>query len=416
VSDLSDLVEQEHEDPEYIPEILPVDARLSVRGPAATFQRLLERAVSVAPLKEVIFGTSYTLIEAFQNSKSRAAYIRMTATDGDTSISVVADGVVVNMAGSVLVPGKKMLEIIKSAPDDVVRVEVLGNTATVRSGRAQWSVETPLGDQLPPIPTPTGMKLQSAPVAPLMRALLVARFAIPTSGRAALMQLDVHNGYITGADGGRLHRQYAMGLPEDLEMTIPTAVVDELIKQLKNTAEEYVEIGVNDMHLFFQTGEDTLIGKRLLLPFPDLEKQILGPVFSNTYELTVNIEDLTSIVKRVRVNADPDYAAIFLSLQPGPKDFADQIIWSLIVKARDMKGNTAQESMEVKWVGPDKGRELCLNHKYLTDFLKVYKADGKEAVFKIGDDSKSTRAPLFVEDKLVGFTGFIQQIRPEMLR
>jgi DNA polymerase III sliding clamp (beta) subunit (PCNA family) len=414
VSDLSALVEQEHEDPEYVPEILPVDARMSVRGPAATFQRLLERAVAIAPVKEITQGTSFTLVEAFYPSKTHLAYVRVTATDGDRSVSVVADGVTVAMSGSVLIPGKKILDIMKAAPDQEVRLEVLGNTATVRSGRAQWSVETPLGDSLPPIPTEDGMDLRIVPVKPFLKALIIAKKALPTAGRPALMQVDIFEGHVTGADQGRLHRQYVEGFPEDIQTTIPSAVVDELIKSMAAFDEENMEIGVNDRHLVFKFAEDTLIAKRLITPFPDLEKQILGPVFSNVHELTVNTIELTDIVKRVRINADPEYAAIFLSLQPGPKDFADQITWHLSVRARDSRGNTAQESMSVQWAGPSKPRELCLNHRYLTDFLLVYKST--EAVFKLGDDTKSTRAPLFVEDKLVGFTGFVQQVRPEMIR
>lgn len=401
-------------DTEFVPEILPVDARLSLRGPVAVFIKLFERAASVTPTKEVILGTGYALLEAFQTSATEVSHVRITATDGDQTVSVVVDGVTVLMEGAVLVPGKKFLDILKLAPTAEVKIEVLGNTATLRSGRAQWTVQTPVGDSLPPLPNVDSIELQEVLRVPFLKALVVARAsASSTSARSSLMQVQLRSSAITGCDGGRLHRQRIEDFPADIDMTIPIKVVDELIRQLKVSTSPYLSLGSNDYHLVFRIEQDSIIAQRLLVAFPDVENLLLGPAFSNQNTLTVDTTELAAVVSRIRVNADPDYSAIFLALIPGKLDTAGSQSWLLAVRAKDRNGNSSQEVIECQYVGSGKSRELCVNHRYLSEFLSSY--PDVEAVFKLGDDTKSIRYPLFLEDEVSGFTGFVQQMNPAYL-
>lgn len=410
MSDILDLAEMEHDDPEYIPEILPVDARLSMRGPVATIIELFDRAASVSPTKEIIPGTTFALLETFMSSDTEVAHAKITATDGEQTVSVVADGINVLMAGSVLVPGRRILDILKLAPTSMVRIEILGNTATIRSGRAQWTVQTPVGDSLPPLPTGDGIELHNVPRKALLHALTVARKAVATTvARPALMQALIENGYITSCDGGRVHRQTIEGFPKHVSLSIPLKVMDEVAKALKASDSETIQLGSNDYHLVFKIDSDSIIAQRLLIRFPDVETLLLGPAMANQNSLSLDPNELAEVIKRVRVNADPDFAAIFLALTPGKKDDEGHPTWTMAVRARDRLGNASQETMDCQWVGGTKARELCVNHHNLSDFLSSYKSD--IAIFKVGEDSKTVRTPLFLEDKTVGFSGVVQQMR-----
>lgn len=408
-SDLSDLAEMEHEDEELVPEILPVDARLSVKGQVSKLLALFERAAAVSPTKETIPGTLYSLLEAEQSSGSTAAFARITASDGEQSISVVVDGLTVLMAGSVLVPAKRILDILKLVPSATVTLEVIGSAAIIRSGRAQWTVQTPVGDALDTLPDVADIEVRSVPVGPFLSALVAARKAASVlSNRASLMQLLVRDGTVTGCDGGRLHRAYIEGLAEDIHVTIPVKAVDELVKALRATESQFFEMGYDDRNLVFRIDQDTLTSHRMLLPFPDVEGLLMGPAFSNSNSLTVNTSELANSIKRIRINADPDYAGIFLGLIPGKKDAAGQISWSLAVRTRDRLGNTSQEVIECQWVGSNTARELCFNHHYLSDLLAAY---GEESVvFRMGDDTKTVKTPLLLEDKTTGFSGIVPQM------
>lgn len=415
---LLDLVELEHEDPEMVPDIIPVDAKLSIRTTVATLTELFERAVSISPLpaKEVIPGTSYALLEAFPASDSSAAYLKITATDGDHSLSATVDRVTVLMSGRALVPPRKVLDILKSAPGQTIKVEVLGTSMTLRAGRAQWTVATPASDKMALLPDVSAIDLVSVPREAFLKALLVTRKSVAaTAARAALMQSSVKNHSITSADGGRVHRQEVPGLDSRLNFSIPTKTMDELIRALRSSDSESFELGHDDYHLVFRIGQDELIGVRLLVGFPDgVDALVLKASFGNTNTLSVDRKELIEVIKRVRVNADPDYSAIFLSLVPHKQDSAGDQSWALAVQARDRSGNGAQELIECMWVGTNKPRELCLNHKYLMDLLTSYDEDS--IIFKVGDDTKTVRTPLLVEDSEAGFTGLVVQMSVSWLR
>lgn len=417
---LSELAEFDSDDSELIPEILPVDARLSVKGNTITLIELFQRAASVTPVKEVIAGTLYALLEAVPLTAVHVPYVRVTATDGDQTVSVVTDSLTINMAGSVLVPAKRMLDILKLAPEDTVRIDVLGSSATIISGRARWTVQTPTGDALPPTPSVDHIELTPVLRREFRDALKVARVAAGNGsgrGRPALAQLLIRNGQVTACDGARLHRQRIEGFDTKIEMSIPSKVVDEVIRALNSSEEEFVDVGVDDYHIVFKVGRDTLIAQRLLVPFPDVEALILGPAFSNEHTLTIIPSELSAAIKRVRVNANPDHAGIFLSLVKGGVDGnGEPVEWSLAVSAADRTGNTSQEMIECEWTGPQKGRELCVNHRYLSELVDSFPMGKALIEFKIGEDLKGSRSPLFVEDSEDGLTAFIQQMNPAWVR
>jgi DNA polymerase III sliding clamp (beta) subunit (PCNA family) len=409
--DLSDLIDLEADDPEMVPEILPVDARLSIRGSASKIATLFSRAASVTPTTETISGTGFAQLEAFVETSDSTAFARITATDGDLVVSVAVDGIIVAMEGSVLLPPKKILDILKIAPSEQVQITVLGNAATIRSGRAQWTVATPIGDALPPSADVSDVELVPVPRDSFLRALAVARrcMGVP-GGRMALMQAEIREGSITATDGSRVHRQRIKGIPDEIMMSIPTKVMDELIRALRISKAQEVLLGHDDYHLVFQIDSDTLVGNRLMVPFPDIENLLLGPAFSNEFSLNVEVAELAAVVARVRINSDPDYSAVTLSLVPGKKDDLGDIQWTLNVRSRDRSGNNAQESMECQFTGSTKARDISLNHKHLDQFLKSF--SGGTAIFKVGEDTKTKRTPLFLHDEEVGFTGIIQQMRP----
>lgn len=411
MSKILDLVNTEFDDSDLAPEILPVDARLSIRTTAANLVALFERAASVSPTKEIITGTAYSLLEAFQAEMGTGSYIQVTSTDGEQSLVVVADQTNVILAGAALIPAKKVLDILKLAPEEMVRIDVIGNSARIRSGQAQWTVQVPSGDALPPMPDVSDIELQAMSREKFLGALLIARKAASTqAARSSLMQVQVKNRTLTGADGSRALRQHVSELSIHTEMDIPLKVVDELIKALQKSDSSEFELGANHQHLAFRIDHDILIAQRLLLPFPDVEKMFLAPALNNEHRLTVNTADLTAVVKRVRVNADPEFAGIYLGLVPGKKDDEGVQHYSLRVSARDKTGNSAQETLQCRWEGAKGAREVLVNHKHLLDLLSSYSAE--RISFRVGDDSKTIRRSLYLDDPETGFTGVIGQMMP----
>lgn len=409
MADILDLAELEGE---LAPEILPIDARLSFEADKPLLLKMFERAAAVTPVKEIIQGSAYALIETFEDSADTDMHLRVSATDGEQTIAISRDEVTVRMSGRALVPAKRFVDILKLAPTERIKIEVLGDRALIRSGRAQWTVKTPTGDSLPPLPNVDDVQMWEVPTEAFLRALTVTRKAVAGSYRPTLMQAEVANGHMTSSDGGRLHRQEIEGLQKTLTFTLPAKVMDELAKALRVHEEEQFELGVSESHLSFRFGQDTLIASRLLLAFPNVDSLLLEPAFTNEDALAVHRQELIDVIQRVRVNADQDYASVFLGLVPGKKDENGKVKVSLAVRARDPLGNTAQEMLPCGFKGSlKKARELCINHKYLTDMLSCTDADA--VLLRLGADTKTQKYPIFLEDKAAGFSGVIQQMRTD---
>ena len=402
---LNDLVEAENPEPELNAEILPADARLSFTAPVSMLLEMFARAASVSPAKEIVPGTAHALLEVQQTSVQQAAHVRLTATDGDQTVSVVMDQVPVHMAGAALLPARRVLDILKQAPTSTARLEVISSALTIRSGRAMWTVQLPVGEELIGRMDVSGIEMHPISGEELANALAYARIAASaTNARISLTQVQMRNGTVTACDGGRRHRGTGEGLSHEINVTIPAKSVDEIIKALRTSEEGMVSFGYDQTHVVVEVGRDIVVAQRLLIDFPDVEPLVLGPTFDNELAITVSRNDLLDAIKRVRVNSDPDSAAITLSVLPGKEDDLG-LTWVLVIQARDRLGNAAKEAMLCSWSGT-KGRSVTMHHKYISDVLGIVESD--EIQIKVGPDSKTVKSPLLIQDPY--FLGVIQQM------
>jgi DNA polymerase III sliding clamp (beta) subunit (PCNA family) len=401
MTDLLSLAEREDD---LVPEILPVDARLSFSAQSHTLISLLTSASDVAPVKEVIPYTSYVLIEAFDDRNE----VEVSATDGERAITVIAPAIV-RMSGSALVPAKRMLDILKLT-EDTVRIDVLGTTATVRAGRAVWTVSTP----------PVDAHLLNFAMSEkddwlwanvrrdeLLHALELALPAVArTSARQSLMQAEVSKSQITSCDGVRAHKITLSTMAKDFKSTFPLRFIETAIKELRASAEEWVQLKSSHSTVLLTIGTSRIYTQRLNFDFPAVNHLVLGPALQNEEKLTVKLSELVSAIKRVRVNADPEYSAIFLSLRQSRGK------WGLIVQARDKRGNASQEAIPADYEGPASSKDIALNHRYLLEFLAC--VDGEYVELRLGESTKSKTAPVYYESET--FTGSLQPMAPNFVR
>lgn len=396
--EITDLLNMEFEDPELEPVIVPLDARLSLRGSSEELRTLFERLTTVSPVKEKIPGTSLVHIAADDG------VVTLTATDGAQALVLKSSSIRINREGKALLPGHKLKSIFSLCPDPISTLTILSDTATVVSGRAVWTIAITPGDKLHAVPDFSEVEMILTPRRALHKALSVVKKALPTfGGRKSLEQVNLVNGSVTASDGYRMIRQSVEGLSDKLSFAIPKDTVDELIRALAAGSEEQVYLGSNDSLIVFQNGGDTLVSRRLSVGYPDLESQFISPSLENQYNLTVNTHELRDAVKRIRVSSDPEYASVTLHFEKKKKDNN----WELTVLTRDRTGNSASESMFVMWEGDAEPFDIVLNHKYLTEMLEAYNT--RLAVIRVGSGTKTRALPLLLQDKERGFTAVVQQ-------
>lgn len=394
---LLELAELEPDDSELVPEILPVDARLAFEGIVSEFEQLVSQAVAIAPSKELLEGSSFIQLEALESSE-----VRVLASDGEQTVSTSNKNLKVRKEGHALLPGKKLLEILRKAPSDTFTFLVMANTARITIGRARWTLQTPSGDVLRHLPDLSASMWYQMPSIPLLKALAATRRAVAVTGsRAALQQVAIMDGSVIACDGARLHKKQIPDFPENLKINIPTKSIDELIKLLRSVAGEDVSISSSKNLLAIKTGNTVLVSQRLLLPFPDVESMMLSPAMMNKQSLVFNVSEFQDALNRVRVNSDPEYSSVFLSVvKPSSED------WALSISARDRYGNAAQEIIAAQWGGTE-SQKFCFNHHYLSDLLISYARSEVELL--MGVDTKVKKSPLFLNDAESGFVGLIQQ-------
>jgi DNA polymerase III sliding clamp (beta) subunit (PCNA family) len=397
VPEITDLLDMQFDDPELEPTILPLDARLSLRGSVEEFRRLFDRLTAVTPQKEKIPGTSFVHVVAEDD------VARFMGTDGAQTLSIETSSLRVNREGRALLPGHKLKAIFALAPEEYATLTVLANTATVTSGRAIWNLAIPSGERMPSVPDAQEVELHSVPRRALLKALRATKPALTSLGsRVSLQQANLVTGFVTTSDGYRLLRQRIEGFPEGLAMTIPKDTVDEMLRALTAGNQENVLLGADNSLIVYKDGGETMISRRLTVDYPDLESQLITPALENQFLLTVSATELRDLVRRVRVSADPEYAAVTLHF--GSVKGVD---WELTVLTRDRTGNSASESMFALWEGDSAPFDITLNHKYLSDMLDAY--PGSLATIRVGANAKTRAAPLLLKDDDRGFTAVIQQ-------
>lgn len=385
----------EFDDPELEPTILPLDARLSVRGSSALLRAIFDRMATVAPQKEKIPNTSYVYVVASDG------FTRFVATDGAQTLVIKTDKLRVLREGKALLPAHKIRSILGMAPDETAVLTILANTATVGSGRAIWNITIPSGEKAPAIPDISDITLHTVSSKSLFRALTAAKRAIPTlGGRKSLEQAHIAAGSVTASDGYRLIRQRIEGFPVELSFSVPKDTVEELVRTLAG-ADEEIQIGADDTMIVVRQGPTILVSRRLSLDYPDLESQLLTPALENKNSLTIDTIELRELIKRVRISADPEYASVSFHMSKSKTGE-----WELNVLTRDRAGNSASESMFAIWEGEAPG-EITLNHKYLIDLIDAY--SGRLAVLRVGANTKTRAAPLLLRDDDSGYVGVIQQ-------
>lgn len=338
---------------------------------------LFEKASAVVPTKDILPVLKNFQVEVAEDQMS------VVATDMELSVVCRTSVVSVDVPGQVILPAKKLLEIIREAPDGDVLIEVADETVMVSAGGARWVLRLLSGEDYPPMPALDEMQWESVDREKFLSSLSSVWYAAATDmTRPSLMMVNVQGGKMTACDGVRF-QQTAVEFPGDVQ--IPIGAVADLVKLLKVSEVSEIGVGQTEFHLAFRVGQDVFLSAKLMATFPDVEALLLRPALMNTEEFSVATQDLVDAVRRVRINADEDSMAIVLELTED----------SCTVVSRDKFGNKATESISAAWAG--KPRTVAVNHKFLLDMVAMHR--GSSSRFYLGEDSKTRKSPVVLKDE-----------------
>jgi DNA polymerase-3 subunit beta len=378
------------------PELDASHDSLAFETKAFALRALLEKASSVLPSKDIMPVLKNFQVEVGEDR------VRVVATDLDLSVIVSTPMIQVKKSGTAVFPGKRMLQIMQEAPQDAdLLLDVNDGVATIAVGKTQWTLRLVDGSTYPDMPDTSAVEFHSVDRVRFLGAISACRYAAGNDMvRPNLMMIDLAERKMTACDGVRV-QQVDLGKdwPDELTIQIPTAAVDDLVKQMRSTQGELVDIASSDHHLVFRVGSDVFICAKLMATFPDVADLLLRPALANDKELDVDRAELVDAIKRVRITADPETSAIQLALTTD----------TVTVRSRDKFGNEAVEAVQANWLYEQ--RTLVVNHEFLTDMLAM--ADVRSCQFFLGEDQKSRKSPIMLRDSETGMVGLINQMRQD---
>jgi DNA polymerase III subunit beta len=349
---------------------------------------LLDKVALVVPTK-----ADNLALKSFQVQVS-ADSLRIVGTDKFHTIVVSTKMFEPIAHGTMLLPAKILLEILRSVDDHTVDIEVVNKSIIIVVGGASWELRSLKGFQFPATPSLANAKPVKINRYEFVAGLTAVKYAVAKdSARAGLKMIDLKANKMTACDGIRF-QQAEISAPD---MKIPAGSIELLLKILGvSAAQNIIFADLGNDHILFRVDTTVLIITTPEINFPHAEQLFLRPALTNDQELTVSRKELTAAVKRVRLCADEDTSAVALKLS---KD-------AIEVSTRDQVGNMSSESIAAVWGG--KARTLIVHHRYLLDLLAVN--DVEQCVFKLGEDTQNRKSPLLLQNQSAKMVGVVQQM------
>jgi len=238
--------------------------------------------------------------------RAEAGQLHLAATDMEVSLRASVDAQVAD-EGTVVVPGRLLLDIARSLPDGEITIEHRPDEAVVvvSAGAATYRLHTYSSEDFPRLPETDGSTLHSIDRDALVETIgRVGRSASRDESRPVLtgilVRFEPGKMVMAATDGYRLavKETPVEGMTLELEAIIPARALQELARIAAGADE--VQLGLQENHVVFGAAGAWLTTRRIDGQFPNY-RQLLPEQFE--HELTLPREEVLEVVRRVSLMA-----------------------------------------------------------------------------------------------------------------
>ena len=327
----------------------------------------LGAVASSVPTKTTLPVLANVLVEAVKDG------LRLSATDLDIAVSTTI-AASVDQEGSMTLPARKLVEIVKELPNAAIRVTASGEQrAQIECGKSRFKLLGLSRDEFPAFPTVKfdgGWKVTAKD---LQKLITHVAFAASTEEsrpilNGVLWELRPDRMRMVATNGHRLAR---MDVPTtgqgggQADLVIPPKALEQ-IRRLFGGDEE-IEIGKSDNHLGFRSASTQIFTRLIEGPYPNYEQVIPR---ENDKSLTADKSGLAAALRRMSIVASDQTHRIRMAFTNGA--------CKLSVQTPDL--GEAQEEISVAYEGDP--LEIGFNAAYLLEILKFMPTDEVRMTFK----------------------------------
>lgn len=298
--------------------------------------------------------------------------LSLAATDLDTSV-ITSVPATISTQGSVSLPGKKLLEIVRELPGGDIHIGGSGSRVSISCGKSSFVLAGSSRESFPTLPSSSEVSFAELPLKAVSEAVRKTAFAVASDDyrpalNGALWKMGTEGLEMVATDGHRLARMRLSGVGSDrsLEAIVAPKALN-LLGRL-GSEEESVLFGSQGTQICFKSGETAVFSRIIEGPYPPYEKVIPS---GNPHVLTVNRSDLVASLRRMRIIANPATHQVRFTLEPG----------KIILQAENTDAGEAREELQARFDG--ESQQIAFNGDFLMEILK--NMDSESVVMKLRD-------------------------------
>jgi DNA polymerase III subunit beta len=329
----------------------------------------LQTVSRVASTRSAVQALAGVMIVADADKRAQ-----LLATDMEVGLRVPLDAQT-QTPGSVVLPARLLLEVVRSLPTGDVSLELrpAEQDVELRSGGATFHLRTLRAEDFPTLPEPGADTRVALPAEAIAQTVLrVARSASRDETRPVLtgilMSASGQELRMVATDSYRLSvKQTALDPPLDgsLEANVPARALQELVRIAQQSPDDALAVSVGQNQVVFELGDVVLSSRLIDGQFPNY-RQLLPE--SVEHELRLSTAELTEVVRRISLLAQKN--------EPLRLTFSEG---SLTISARTPDIGEASEAIPVPFNGDT--FEIGFNPEFLRDGLESVESD--ELVLKL---------------------------------
>ncbi len=334
---------------------------------AATSMRISCRSEELAEKLAVVGRgvSTRTAVHVLTGILLRAAgdRLELAATDMEISLRVTVDAAV-DEPGSVVVPGRLLVDIARLLPPGDVTIESRAEEGLARlaCGPAAYGLHTFNPDDFPRLPEAAGDASFAVEKGAFLETVgKVGRSASRDESRPVLtgilVQFQDGKLIMAATDSYRLsvkETSLERAPSSDVEAIVPARALTELARVAQGAASEELEIGVRENQIVFSIDGVTLTARRIDGQFPNY-KQLVPDAFEA--EVALARDEFLEVVRRTSLMAQRK-SPLRLRFEEG----------QVTVSAQTQDVGEARESLPIRYEG--EALEIGFNAEFLRDGLE----------------------------------------------